>query len=91
MATIYISSRFSRSKQRRQKWTNEQCVTLDAMSSVRGPKGSDQWVFHWLALGLLINRHVPSFVDDDTVSEHLHHVWDTQRNDLPFATDLIGD
>lgn len=44
----------------------------------------DERKFHWLRLGLLINAHCAEAFDDDTVSEHLNQVWETQRFDLPF-------
>ena len=69
------------------EWTNERHVELDPMRPVRGRHHSDSWVWHWLSLGLLVNRHVPEFIDDSVISEHLHHVWDTQCNDIPFLVE----
>lgn len=36
-----------------------------------------------LSLYLLINRHCPDCFDDDEVSQHLRHVWTTQKHLLP--------
>ena len=69
------------------RWANEQRVELDPLRDVHGPRGSDQWRWYWLSLGLLINRHCPDAIPDSVVSEHLDHVWNTQRHMLPFDVD----
>lgn len=63
------------------QWANTERVEL---GTFRGPQGSDRWRWWWLSLGLLINRHCAEAHDDSLVSEHLDHVWNTQRHALPF-------
>ncbi len=49
------------------------------------PESERQW--HWLSLGLLINRHCAEFIDDEDVREHLKKVWTEQRHLMPFGTE----
>jgi hypothetical protein len=63
---------------------NAERVELDPMRDVRGPRGSDQWKWWWSSIGLLTNRHCAEAHDNDVVSGHLDHVWNTQRHLLPF-------
>jgi hypothetical protein len=38
---------------------------------------TDEKIWRELALGLVINRSVPDYIDDDTVSRELWRVWAT--------------
>ncbi len=69
------------------RWVETERVELDSMRDVHGPRGSDQWRWWWLSLGLLINRHCAEAHDNDVVSDHLDQVWTTQRHMLPFYVD----
>ena len=64
------------------KWITTERVEL--VDGLRGPHGSDQWRWHWLSLGLLINRHCAEAHDDSVVSDHLDYVWNSQQQLLPF-------
>ncbi len=68
-------------------WTPEHIVELDKMRDVRGPRGTSEWAWHWLCLGLLINRHCPEAFDDDVVERELHRVWNEQCGDIPFLVE----
>jgi hypothetical protein len=69
------------------KWTNDRVVQIvEPIDELRGPRGSDQWLFWWMSLGLLINRHVPDCIPDEVVSQHLDHVFRTQEHLMPFNT-----
>lgn len=63
-------------------WIERDKVDLDPKG--RGPVGSDAWVWHWLTLALLVNRHVPDAFDDDLVSQELDRVWHEQKYRIPF-------
>ena len=72
----------------KKRWANTKRVEIDnPMRDIRGPRGSDQWKFWHLSLGLLINRHVAEAIPDSVVSEHLDHVWNSQKHLLPFDGD----
>jgi hypothetical protein len=38
---------------------------------------TDEKIWRELALGLVINRSVPDYIDDDTVSKELRRIWAT--------------
>jgi hypothetical protein len=49
------------------------------------PESERQW--HWLCLGLLINRHCAEFIDDEDVCANLDRVWKTHQHLMPFSTE----
>jgi len=63
------------------KWTPQRTVQCGV--SLRR-HDTDLYRWWWLSLGLLINRHCADMHDDETVSRHLDHVWNTQRHLMPF-------
>jgi len=64
------------------KWINETRVEMP--ENFRGQPTSDRYLWWYLSLGLLINRHIPDCIPDDVASEHLDRVWREQRHMLPF-------